>query len=311
MEILLAVVGLVILVIGGDILVRGAVALSLRLGVPALIVSLTIVAFGTSAPELLISIKAALENAPGLAFGNIVGSNIANVMLVLGVPAVMAGIDPKASDTRSSYLQMLAATVVLIALMFLGPMHIWHGLVLLALLAAMLGHTMVTARRARSATLDPDFDPDEAASVPTWRAVVYIAIGIVSLPIGADILVDAARDIALQVGVSDEVIGLTLVAIGTSLPELATTVMAAIRRQADVILGNVIGSNMLNILAIMGVTSLFGPLAVDPHLLKVDVWVMLVTALMVAPLALWKLRMSRGVGLAFLGLYAVYMVTLF
>ncbi|HBN31504.1 MAG TPA: sodium:proton exchanger, partial [Rhodobacteraceae bacterium] len=150
MSIFYAVIGLAILLLAGDALVRGAVNLGLRLGIPALIVSLTVVAFGTSAPELLIAIKAAMAGLPGIAFGNVVGSNTANVLMVLGIPAMLAGISLAGCDTRKTYLQMLGATVVFIGLAFLGPFYIWHGIILLALLAAMLTDSFFTARRHRN-----------------------------------------------------------------------------------------------------------------------------------------------------------------
>ncbi|MEM8656938.1 MAG: calcium/sodium antiporter [Pseudomonadota bacterium] len=313
-DLLFAGVGLVLLLVAGDLLVRGAVAISLRLGIPALIVSLTIVAFGTSAPELLIAVDAALAGAPGLALGNVIGSNIANVLLVLGVPAVVSGLHTSQCDTRSSYLQMMGATLVFIALMFLGPLEIWHGAVLLMLLVAMIGKAISDARAARAA--DATTMSDEVAEaaehpLPVWRAVLYLVAGLAGLPLGADLLVDGARQIASQMGVSDEVIGLTLVAIGTSLPELATTVMAAIRKQADVAIGNVIGSNLLNILAIMGVTSMFGPLVVDPGLLRVDIWVMLGASLLLLPFVYMRWNMNRTTGIVFILAYGVYMVSLF
>ena len=312
-DLLFAGVGLVLLLVAGDLLVRGAVASSLRLGIPALIVSLTIVAFGTSAPELLIAVDAALAGAPGLALGNVIGSNIANVLLVLGVPAVVSGLHTSQCDTRSSYLQMMGATLVFIALMFLGPLEIWHGAVLLMLLVAMIGKAISDARAARAADATTQSDEVAAAAehpLPVWRAVLYLVAGLAGLPLGADLLVDGARQIASQMGVSDEVIGLTLVAIGTSLPELATTVMAAIRKQADVAIGNVIGSNLLNILAIMGVTSMFGPLVVDPGLLRVDIWVMLGASLLLLPFVYMRWNKKRTTGIVFILAYAVYMVSL-
>ncbi|MEM8870110.1 MAG: calcium/sodium antiporter [Pseudomonadota bacterium] len=313
-DLLFAGAGLVLLLVAGDLLVRGAVAISLRLGIPALIVSLTIVAFGTSAPELLIAIQAALSGAPGLALGNVIGSNIANVLLVLGVPAVIAGLNTAQCDTRSSYTQMIGATVVFIVLLFLGPLKIWHGVVLLTLLAAMIGKAIADARAARAADAVALSDEVAAAAehpLPAWRSLLYLVAGMAGLPLGADLLVDGARHLAVDFGVSDEVIGLTLVAIGTSLPELATTVVAALRKQADVAIGNVIGSNLLNLLAIMGVTSLFGPLVVDEGLLQVDIWVMLGASLLLLPFVFMRWNIGRTTGIVFIFAYSAYMLSLF
>jgi cation:H+ antiporter len=255
--------GLVILLLAGDALVKGAVNLSLRIGIPALIVSLTVVAFGTSAPELLISVNAVLAGKPGLALGNVVGSNTANVLMVLGIPALIAVMHTSACDCKRSYLQMLAASVLFIALAFRGTFDWIAGVILLGALALMLADAFrnaVTHRRAvaAAALLATEEDEVEGADpdMPWWQIITFLVLGLLGLPLGADIMVDNASILAMRYGVSEAAIGLTLVALGTSLPELATTVMAAIRRQADVALGNVIGSNMFNLLAIIGITAL-------------------------------------------------------
>ncbi len=311
-EFALAGLGLVILLLAGDVLVKGAVNLSLRLGIPALIVSLTIVAFGTSAPELLISIKSILDGVPGLAMGNVVGSNTANVLLVLGVPALISGLHA-ASDTRRTYVVMLFGSILFIALAFMGPFTWWHGLILLSLLAYVLVDAARTARAHRKAVngADETEDLEEAdPDMPWWRIGLYLLLGLIGLPLGADLLVDSSIAIATEFGVSETVIGLTLVAIGTSLPELATTVMAAIRRHADVALGNVIGSNMFNLLAIIGISSLVGPIPVEPGLLKFDIWVMLAASLVLAPIVFLRWSMGRVVGIVFTALYVGYIVML-
>ncbi|MCU4651375.1 calcium/sodium antiporter [Roseibacterium sp. SDUM158016] len=316
LEFALAGLGLVILLLAGDVLVKGAVNLSLRLGIPALIVSLTIVAFGTSAPELLISIKSILDGVPGLALGNVVGSNTANVLLVLGIPAIISGLHA-ASDTRRSYVIMMIGTLLFIALAFAGPFTLWHGLILLSLLAYVLfdAARAANAHRAGANGAAPPPVAEEALEeadpdMPWWKIGLYLALGLVGLPLGADLLVDSSIAIASAYGVSETVIGLTLVAVGTSLPELATTVMAAIRNHADVALGNVIGSNMFNLLAIIGVSSLVGPIPVDPGILSFDIWVMLAASAVIAPFVFWRWSMGRGVGLLFTALYAGYITLL-
>lgn len=304
--------GLVILLLAGDALVRGAVNLSLRLGVPALIVSLTIVAFGTSAPELLIAIQAVLEDVPSIALGNVVGSNTANILLVLGVPAIMTSLHTSECDTRKNYIYMLGATVLFIALAFCGVFTLWSGLVLLAALAFVLGSAFREARAHRRCGCEADDDLediDEAdPNMPYWRIGVYLVLGLIGLPLGADLLVDNGTEIARTYHVSERVIGLTLIAIGTSLPELATTVMAALRRQADVALGNVIGSNMFNLLAIVGVATFIGPIPVKPTFLMFDLWVMLAASLLLVPFVFFKQDITRTWGVVLTGLYLAYMV---
>ncbi|MGB3247295.1 MAG: calcium/sodium antiporter [Sulfitobacter sp.] len=304
--------GLVILLLAGDALVKGAVNLSLRLGVPALIVSLTIVAFGTSAPELLISIKAVLDNAPGLALGNVVGSNTANILLVLGIPALLATMHTSECDTRKTFNFMIAASVLFIALAFRGVFDWIAAIVLLGALALILADQFHDARKHRKACKGRPDDTEEPEgadpNMPTWKIAIFLVLGLIGLPLGAELLVTNATIIATEWGVSDTVIGLTVVAVGTSLPELATTVMAALRRQADVALGNVIGSNMFNLLAIIGVASLVRPIPVDPAFLRFDLWVMLGASLLLIPFVFMGRDISRIWGIILSALYALYLV---
>lgn len=304
----LAGLGLVILLLAGDALVKGAVNLSLRLGVPALIVSLTIVAFGTSAPELLISIKAVLDDAAGLALGNVVGSNTANILLVLGIPALLATMHTSECDTRKTFVMMIAASVLFIALAFRGVFDWMAGLILLAGLALVLGDAFLEARNHRKSEAEEDEPEGADPNMPKWQIAVFLVLGLIGLPLGANLLVENATIIAREFGVSDTVIGLTLVAIGTSLPELATTVMAALRRQADVALGNVIGSNVYNLLAIIGIASLVGPIEVDPAFLRFDLWVMLGASLLLIPFVFLRMDITRGWGIGLSALYALYMI---
>jgi len=310
LEYVYAALGLVILLLAGDALVRGAVNLALRLGIPALIVSLTIVAFGTSAPELVIAVGSVIEGAPGLAMGNVVGSNTANVLLVLGLPALCVGLATGDHDTRRTFLFMIAATLLFIAMAFFGPFTWIHGLILLLALALVMGQQAYEAHahRSRAAAMAAADDAPEGAdfSMPGWRIGMYVIVGLVGLPFGADLLVDNAVIIATRWGVSETVIGLTLIAVGTSLPELATTVVAAMRRQADVAMGNVIGSNLFNLLGIIGVATFFGPIPVEPQMLTFDLWVMLGASLILAPFVIWHMNITRGVGALFALAYATY-----
>ncbi|QFT64190.1 cation:H+ antiporter [Roseivivax halotolerans] len=306
---LTAILGLAILLLAGDALVKGAVNLALRVGIPALIVSLTIVAFGTSAPELLISINAALDGVPGIALGNVVGSNTANILLVLGIPAIIAVMHTSQCDSRKSYVIMLGATVIFIALAFRGVFDWISGLVLLAVLAVILGDNLRDSLKHRNSMKaeDPEEDVEGAdPDMPWWKIILYLALGLIGLPLGADLLVDSARVIATRFGVSDTVIGLTLVALGTSLPELATTVSAAIRKQADVAIGNVIGSNMFNLLAIIGIASLIAPMEVDREFLTFDLWVMLGASLLLMPFVLFGRDLTRTWGVILSALYVGY-----
>ncbi len=311
MDAILLTLGLVILVGAGDALVRGAVALSLQFGIPAIIISATVVSIGTSAPELLISVQAALADAPGIALGNVVGSNIANVLLVLGVPALIVPIAGCGREAHRNLYLMLGATVLFSALVLGGTLFWWGGLALVLVAAFMIWDSVRVARAARAGrnheALDElaeleDVDPDMAR----WKVLLLIAVGIVGLPLGAHFLIDGARGIALDFGISEAAIGLTVVAVGTSLPELATTVMAALRRHADVAIGNVIGSNIFNITAVIGAAALAAPLAVPEEIASRDLWVMIGASLLLAPFVLGCRRIGRPAGGAFLLLYGVY-----
>ena len=307
---LLSGLGLVILLLAGDSLVKGAVNLSLRLGVPALIVSLTIVAFGTSAPELLISVQAILDDAPGLALGNVVGSNTANILLVLGLPALLATMHTSECNTRKTYIFMMAASILFIGLAYRGVFDWISGVVLLGALVFVLGDAFRDAHKHRNAEKEPDEEEPEGAdpNMPGWRIAIFLVLGLLGLPLGADLLVDNATIIAKEYGVSDVVIGLTLVAVGTSLPELATTVMAALHRKADVALGNVIGSNMFNLLAIIGISSFVGTIPVDPAFLRFDLWVMLGASALLLPFVFFGLNITRVWGVVLSALYLGYLL---
>ena len=305
-EFLLAIVGLIILLLAGDALVRGAVNLSLRMGVPALIVSLTIVAFGTSAPELLIGIDSVLAGAPGLALGNVVGSNTANVLLVLGVPALLAGLPASGPEIHKSYIQMIAVSLLFIIVSYFGPITWVHASILLLVFAYIMYDQ---SRDALAGRVPVDDEPEGAdPSMPGWKITMFLALGLIGLPLGADILVKNASAIASNFGVSDEIIGLTLVAVGTSLPELATTVMAALRKQADVALGNVIGSNIFNLLLIIGVSGVVGPIPIPTAFLIFDMWVMLAASLLLIPTVYWGHKLGKRWGIALCSLYAIYIL---
>ncbi len=308
MDVVYLILGLAFLVGAGDALVRGAVALSLRFGIPAIIVSATVVAFGTSAPELLISIQAVLEDAPGIALGNVVGSNIANVLLVLGVPALIVPLASCGTDAHRNLYFMIAATIVFSIMVLIGTITFWMGLILIGLTLLMIIDSLRQSLSAGNAAADDlveleDVDPD----MPRWKIAALIVAGMIGLPLGADLLITGAKSIALSLGISETVIGLTLVAIGTSLPELATTIMAAIRRQSEVAIGNVIGSNIFNVTAIIGAAALFGDLPVPDEILSRDLWVMIGASVVLIPIVLFCRPISRPMGGAFLLFYAGYL----
>lgn len=311
LSILTLIAGLVVLVFAGDYLVRGAVALAEKLSIDPLIIGLTIVAFGTSAPELFVSLQAAFDNVSGIAVGNIVGSNIANVLLVLGAPALLMSINCREKGIGSSLAVMIVMTLTLMVMMWFGPLSRLDGAILLAMIAAYLGWQIKAARECDMAAV-PDYH-DEVADLPQqgWKTALFIGGGLIGLPVGAWLTVDGASHIARMLGASETVIGLTIVAIGTSLPELVTSVMAAWRKSGAVAIGNVVGSNIFNIGLILGGTSVILPLEVDPRIVSTDMWMMLAASLLVVALAHWNVPIKKLGGMAMLAVFAAYILSVF
>jgi cation:H+ antiporter len=310
LDYLILALGLAGLVVAGDALVRGAVGLAERFGIPPLIIGLTIVALGTSAPELMVSIQAAFDGVADIAVGNIVGSNIANVLLVLGVPALIAATPCDQTGLKRSTVFMMGASLLFAVFAFSGQLVFWHGLVFLALLAVFLVGSYMSARKAGASGDVSELETiDGVEGVPhsLWLALLFFAIGLVGLPLAADATVDSASSIARSLGVPEVIIGLTIIAIGTSLPELVTTVVAALKGQTDVGVGNVIGSNVFNILFILGATASITSVPIAEQILRFDIWVMLASSALLLPLVLMKMTIGRKIGLAFLALYAIYL----
>lgn len=303
--------GLVYLLMGGDLLVRGAVALARRAHISPMLVGVTIVALGTSAPELFVSLEAALTRHPGIAIGNVIGSNISNALLVTGSLAIICPILSEDGDTQADTIAMLAASVLLIVLALGGAISPVEGVLLLVGLVLFLGYKARHLGRIGRREARLEFVPGLPGKV--WMIALFIIVGSVWLPLGAHLLIGAASTIAGQLGVSEAVIGLTVVAVGTSLPELATVVVAAARRNVDVALGNVIGSNVLNILAILGAASVipWNPLAVPGQFLRLDLPVMLTASLLVAFFTLRHRPLGRSMGIVMLLAYGLYVAVLY
>ena len=303
---MLLIAGLAILVIGGDVLIRGAVALAERLSIPPLIIGLTIVSLGTSAPELFISVQAAIEGSGALAVGNVVGSNIANILLVLGLPAIFVVNPVSDKGIGRNILVMIGFTILFMGMMAKGILYWYDGAVLVLLLGAFLYEQYRTANKSKNST-SPDYH-DDVPELPKalWVSVLFLVVGIALLPLGAALTVHSAQDIALSWGISEEVIGLTVVAIGTSLPELAASMMAVIKGKSSVAIGNVVGSNVFNIAAIMGITALIVPVDVGSHIIGVDMWVMLAVTVGLGLLAHYRDTIGTKTGLAMVSAYVVY-----
>lgn len=301
--------GLVLLLGGGEALVKGSVAAASRLGVSPLLIGLTLVGFGTSTPELVASLDAALIGSPGIAIGNIVGSNIANILLILGISAVIWPLVTTKDAFRRDGSVLIGTSVALAMAVTYGSIGRGTGIVFLLLLVTYTVYTYWSERRAPDAAAA--VYAAEAAEVAPRPLALPLAIGlamagIATVVIGADLLVQAAIVVAEQRGLSETVIGLTLVAVGTSLPELVTSVVAAIRRHGDVAFGNIVGSNIFNALGIAGVTAVVAPLEVPVEIARFDIWVMVGTGILLVVFATTGWRLSRREGGFFLLAYALY-----
>lgn len=285
---------------GGEALVRGSVGIARRMAIPPLLIGLTVVGFGTSTPELLVSVDAALRGAPDIAIGNIVGSNIANMLLIVGVTCLVWPIAVSGSTLRRDTAVMVIGVLALVPIFAIGEMGRFAGGLLVTGLASYL--IWAYLQPGDAAVEDIDTPPLVSALV----SVLWVVGGLVVLMFGARFLVDGSVSIARGFGVSEAFIGLTIVAVGTSLPELSTSVIAAFRRQSEIAIGNIVGSNIFNVLGILGITALIKPIPVADRFLNFDLPIMIIVSLILTILLLTRPVIGRKVGLAGLAGYAVY-----
>lgn len=310
MDYLYILIGLLGLFFGGEALVRGSVAIAQRLGIPQLVIGLTIVGFGTSTPELLVSLNAALAGSSDIALGNVVGSNTANILLILGLSALVYPITNWDRNVRRDIIVALAVAAFTLLLVQFSAIGRFAGLLMVGALGVYLWYIFSTSKVAPSQITDKT-DPHQHSSLAPPIATGSIALGLVLLVFGADFLVEGATNIARAAGISEAVIGLTIVAVGTSLPELATSVLAALRKHSDVALGNVVGSNIFNILGILGLTAVVQPVSVSQNFASFDVPIMLVTTLLLTGLLFMTKVIDRRIGAAMIAAYVMYTAVLF
>jgi cation:H+ antiporter len=298
--------GLVLLVIGGELLVRGAVQVATRFGVSPLVIGLTLVGFGTSTPELVTSVQAALSGSPGIAYGNIVGSNIANILLILGAAALLTPITVASNALKRDSAVMVGVALVFAAAAALMPLGTVIGLVFVASLAVYVfaafwqerqsatdDHGAVYDKTIAAQEADPALIPVEKPGRSIAFSLFVAVAGLALVVLGGYFLVDGAVTLARSLGVTETVIGLTIVAVGTSMPELVTSIMAAIRKQTDVAFGNIVGSNIYNILGIGGATALIAPTQVPFEIVSFDNLVMIAASLLLVVFAYTGRRISR------------------
>ncbi|MBX3001014.1 MAG: calcium/sodium antiporter [Caldilineaceae bacterium] len=311
MTFVLFVAGLVLLIVGAELLVRGASRLAAAIGISPLIIGLTVVAFGTSSPEMVVSIQSSLGGNPNLALGNVVGSNIFNVLFILGVSAIITPLIVSQQLIRLDVPIMVAVSALTWIFALNGAIDRWEGVILFLLIIAYTVFSVYMSRREGKAIQD---EYAEAFGVPDTKRsnlplnLVLVAAGLGTLILGSRWLVESAITFAEVLGVSDLVIGLTIVAAGTSLPEVATSIMASIKGERDIAIGNVVGSNIFNLMAVLGLSATVSPVGVTvaPSALALDIPVMLAVAVICLPIFFTGSRLSRWEGMIFLGYYVAY-----
>ncbi|NRH27282.1 MULTISPECIES: calcium/sodium antiporter [Pseudomonas] len=306
------IAGLVLLVGGAEVLVRGAAKLAAQFGIPPLVIGLTVVAFGTSAPETAVSVQAAMNGSGDLAIGNVVGSNIANVLLVLGATALIAPLIVSRQLIRMDVPLMIGASLLTFGLAWDGELSKIDGAILFT---GIVAYTFFLIRSNRNSLDEPDdefaaeFGLNEPAKPYAWLInLVLIVVGLVLLVGGSHFLVEGAVTLARALGLSELVIGLTVIAIGTSLPELATSILAAFKGERDIAVGNIVGSNLFNLLSVLGLAALVSPspISVSPNALAFDFPVMIAVAVACLPIFFTGYRINRWEGLLFLAYYGAY-----
>lgn len=314
MDIVFTIMGLVILFAGGELLLKASLTISKKLGLSALLVSMIVIGFGTSTPELMVSLSAALKGTTDIAFGNVVGSNIANVLLILGSAAVITPVLCQRREIRRDAIVVFGACALLSGFSFFGMLERWMGLVMLLILAGYMGYSYRQENNNKAAQEDVEEFEEELgghieAGWPLTIALTVISLG--CLAGGAWLLVEGASSIATKMGIPEAVIGLTLVALGSSLPELTMAVLAATRKNTDIIIGNVMGSNLFNTLGILGITSVAIPLPFPEQIAAFDIWLMLLIMAVLIPVVWTGHRISRLEGAFFLCAYTGYVVWLY
>ena len=309
-NILLVIAGLVLLIWGADRFVHGAAAAARNLGIAPLLIGLTVVAFATSAPEILVSVVAALQHEPGLAFGNAIGSNIVNIGLVLGLTALIRPIKLESATLRREMPALLAVTLLTVSLFLDTFLSRIDGIVMLTgLVIVMVWLARLGLRSAANDPIAQDYDAEIPTDVRMVMAVVWLVVGLGTLLVGADLLVDGAIGIAKMLGVSEVVIGITIVAFGTSLPELAVSLASALKGEYGLAIGNIVGSNIFNLLAVIGVAATIEPSALAPTVLSLHIFVMVAFTLVLFAMTYdydGKAQLSRLEGFALLVAYIAY-----
>jgi cation:H+ antiporter len=304
------IVGFLLLIFSGDFLVKGAVSIALKLRLSNLVIGMTIVSFGTSAPELLVSIKAALGGHPDISIGSVVGSNISNIALILGITALVFPITVSKATLRIDWPMMMLSTLLFVVVVMDGELSAWEGILFIVFLISFIVWLIRNSRKGSAVPAAVDEVNEEEKNLPLWKGIGLVGLGAVGLVLGADLMLKGAVEIARYYDVSERIIGLTIVAFGTSLPELITSCVAAFRKEADISIGNLIGSNIFNILAILGITSIIHPISVSSSIINSDNYILLGITFLVFPLMYFGKKLTRAKGLLLFFVYAAYLIYL-
>jgi cation:H+ antiporter len=303
-DIAILIGGLAVLVAGGEFLFRGAVGIAKSFRISPLVIGMTVVSFLTSAPELLVSLKSALNDSPGIAIGNVVGSNIANIALVLGLTVIIFPIIPGRQTKRIDWPMLILATILFVLFSFDGVIQLWEGAVLFLILIVFTSLLIVKSRKEVRTNKEPSVI--ENVQQPVWKSVLFLLLGLAGLYFGCEWLIDGAVNLAFELGMGEHVIALTIVAFGTSAPELVTSAVAAYRKQPDIALGNLVGSNIFNIMAVIGITGMVTPIEVDQDILNFDFWWMVGIAIGLGVMLFLGKKVGRGKGIVLLLTYVAY-----
>jgi len=304
-NILLIIAGFVLLFLGGELLLRGSIALAKRFQLSNLLIGAVVIGFGTSTPELSASISAALKGAPDIALGNVIGSNTANVFLIAGMAGLLCPLKIPYANVHRDVVMMVVSSVMLVVMMWFETLDMITGVIFLLTLAGYIIWSF------QSSDDDCDNEAISAKTYSTGMAFVLLAVGIATLTGGAALLVDGVIGVARRFGISEAIIGLTVVAVGSSLPELATAIISSIQKQSEMVLGNIIGSSIFNVLAILGVTALIQPIPVSPQMMAFDVWVMIAATLLLTLLIVMGIKIGRRIGSLMVIGYLSYVIWLY
>ncbi|MGB1103652.1 MAG: calcium/sodium antiporter [Crocinitomicaceae bacterium] len=307
------ILGLVTLIVGGEFLVRGAVGIAKKAQISTLVIGMTVISFGTSAPELFVSVGAALDGNSEIAIGNVIGSNVANLALVLGMTVLILPIIVDRNSKVIDWPMMMLATILFALFAMDGNIQRYEGIILVAILIAFTYFLIRNSRRKnKQLAIEVPEEDEEINKVkdPIWIALVFTLIGLVVLYFGSEWLVSGAVDIASSLGMEKRVIAVTVVAFGTSVPELVTSLVAAFKKETDISIGNLIGSNIFNIMAVVGITAIVQPMPVEDKAIHFDMWWVVIITAALLPMMLIGKRIGRFKGLLLFGSYIAYMIIL-